>query len=144
MQRLCVRAQAALQPGFCRLPPPRGSALSLLVSRSQACGSVGPAAGAEGARLYTTPSRGRGPAWPPTPSRSLRAVGTCDCLSGCPASARASFCLASAFHAPSPARPAPPLLVGLSLRALRWRRTRPAGSAPAADRPQASGQRLVL
>lgn len=63
MQRLCVRARArggggqerarsgpGSSPGFAGRRRRGEAALSLLASGSQACGSVGPAAGAEGAR----------------------------------------------------------------------------------------------
>lgn len=127
MQRLCVRARARVgggqerarsgpgsSPGFAGRRRRGEAALSLLASGSQACGSVGPAAGAEGARagerLHPPAAGGapRGHRLPVPPSgRDPRPPAV---------SARASFCLASAFHAPSPR---PPLPAGLSLRALR-------------------------
>lgn len=161
LQRFCVSARpwwwwragtreerARLQPGFCQppLPPPplpRGeAALSLLASGSQACGSVGPAAQAEGARAEQ--ERGRIPqprAGPSTAtaSRSPRATGPAPSRCICQGLLLFSKCISR----PEPP-PAPPLPAGLSLRALRWRRTRPAGSASVVDRPQASGQCLVM
>lgn len=95
-------------PGFAGCRRLGESALSLLVSRSQACGSVGPASGVEGVRLYTTPSRGRGPARPPTPSRSLRAAGTCDRLSALPCIRQGLLLFSKCISCPPPRRPAPP------------------------------------
>lgn len=100
-----ARSGPGSSPGFAgrRRRRRRGgeAALSLPASGSQACGSVGPAAGAEGVRAAAaaSPSRGRGPARPRPPAASEPpgpAPAPC-----CPAAAGASFCLASAFHAPS-------------------------------------------
>lgn len=147
----CARSSPGSSPGFagrrCRLPW-GAAALSLLVSRSQACGSFGPAAGAEGAGLHPhtpqPPAAGGVPRGHQLPSWSLGAVGTLDRSSALPCFRQGLLLFSKCISCPEPP-PAPPLPVGLSFRApLRRRRTRPAGSAPAVDRPQASGQRRGL
>lgn len=123
LQRLCVCARARpwwwraetreerarLQPGFCQLPPPPPAGRLLFLSWRLDLRHVAVLAQLPGLKerepsrsAAAFPSRGRGPARPPPPGatepRDLRPHA---------ASARASFCLASAFHAPSPRLPRP-------------------------------------
>lgn len=112
-----LAGEAAFQPGFCRPPPPppqEGLLFLSPASGSQACGSVGPAARAEGRepRRPLPPAARRGPARPPPPG-AARAAGP-ESAPGCPAAALASFCLAVHFTPRAPACPAG--AAGLSLR----------------------------
>lgn len=110
-----ARSGPGSRPGFAGRRR-REAALSLLASGSQACGSVGPAARAEGAQrgsrsAAASLSRGRGPARPPPPGATEPPWGPAPSRCICQGLLLFSKCISR----PEPP-PTPPLPVGLSLR----------------------------